>query len=68
MDQSTGPQELPEGLPRMAPNPGSEAAIDAGCLCPVLDNRHGKGYYAGPDGVFIYNQGCPIHWVEEPDG
>ena len=25
------------------PNPGSDAAIEAGCTCPVLDNGHGKG-------------------------
>lgn len=24
------------------PNPGSDAAIKAGCTCAVLDNNHGK--------------------------
>ena len=42
------------------PNPGSEEAIEAGCICPVLDNEHGKGYM-GLSGVFVYTQGCPVH-------
>lgn len=44
-------------------NPGSDAAIDAGCKCPVMDNSYGKGYYMQP-GVFVFRQGCPIHWPE----
>jgi molecular chaperone DnaK (HSP70) len=28
-------------------NPGSEAAINQDCTCPVLDNSHGKGIYGG---------------------
>lgn len=24
--------------------PGSDAALDAGCRCPVLDNGHGRGF------------------------
>lgn len=24
-------------------NPGSKEAIEAGCTCPVMDNRHGIG-------------------------
>ena len=45
------------------PNPGSDAAIDAGCLCPVLDNAHGKGYMCIP-GVFVYTESCPVHNVD----
>jgi len=41
-------------------NPGSDEALDAGCLCPVLDNGHGRGYY-GQKGVFVYNLSCPLH-------
>lgn len=45
------------------PNPGTEEALDAGCICPVLDNNHGKGI-PNPDGgenVFWYSNTCPIH-------
>ena len=45
------------------PNPGSDAAIDAGCRCPVLDNAHGRGFpWPGVDGnSFWINADCPIH-------
>lgn len=43
------------------PNPGSDEALDMGCICPVLDNSHGKGYM-GQENVFIYTIGCPIHY------
>jgi hypothetical protein len=42
------------------PNPGSKAAIDAGCTCPVMDNEYGAGYM-GMDGVYIYSAGCKLH-------
>lgn len=44
------------------PNPGSEAAGEAGCTCPVIDNHYGNGR-PGPNGrrVFIYVEGCPVH-------
>lgn len=42
------------------PNPGTQAAIDAGCKCPVIDNHYGAGYHGNPD-VFIYNGNCPVH-------
>ena len=42
------------------PNPGSKAAIDAGCTCPVMDNEYGAGYM-GMEGVFIYSAGCKLH-------
>lgn len=51
------PQEL-----KPVPPPGSPAAIDAGCLCPVLDNGHGRGYMPGPTGpLYVYNEECPVH-------
>lgn len=42
------------------PNPGSDAALDRGCLCPVLDNGHGRGYMGMPH-VFVYRADCPLH-------
>lgn len=45
----------------VAPNPGSQDAIDQGCTCPVLDNRHGKGAYLRGDNVFWIDATCPIH-------
>lgn len=48
------------------PNPGSRVAIDAGCICPILDNHHGRGAYRDDDGnpVFWYTGGCLVHWEE----
>ncbi len=40
--------------------PGSDAAIDAGCTCPVMDNNHGK--WLPWQGGWIVVGGCPIHW------
>ena len=42
------------------PNPGSDAAVEAGCTCPVMDNGHGVGAYGVP-GQFWINAGCPLH-------
>ena len=48
------------------PNPGSDEALEQGCLCPILDNAHGRGYYGGPPGTFVYRQGCPVHvWGDD---
>lgn len=44
------------------PSPGSLEAVKKGCLCPILDNHHGKGY-KGIEGIFIYNGNCPLHAV-----
>lgn len=38
-------------------NPGSDEAIDVGCICPVMDNGHGRR----TDGRFVYVVGCPVH-------
>jgi len=40
--------------------PGSDEAIAAGCICPILDNAHGKGFM-GIEGLYCYNGLCPIH-------
>lgn len=45
----------------MKPNPGSDEAIEAGCRCPVLDNRCGQGAYWGGFPSFWINDKCPIH-------
>ena len=42
------------------PNPGSKEAQDAGCICAVLDNNHGKFPPWPPDGWYI-TEGCPVH-------
>lgn len=46
---------IPKGL-----NPGSDAAIAAGCICPVLDNCHGRGAYNYPKSFYI-TAGCDVH-------
>lgn len=58
------------------PNPGSDAALDAGCICPVMDNAHGKRPPFPPNGWWI-NEGCLVHsfteeereaFVDDPSG
>lgn len=46
--------------------PGSDAAIKAGCTCPVLDNGHGRGVGGNGEkyGWWI-TEGCPLHGKEE---
>ena len=39
-------------------NPGSDAAREAGCTCPVLDNAHGS--LVGGMGFYI-TVDCPLH-------
>lgn len=42
--------------------PGSPQAIAAGCVCPVLDNGHGRG--RGGDGErygWWMSVACPMH-------
>ena len=53
-------------------NPGSDEAVDQGCTCAVLDNRHGLGAFdfgPRPDGkpVFWITQDCPLHDKERHD-
>ena len=44
------------------PNPGSDAAIKLGCLCPIVDNHYGRGVPM-KDGTaaFWQNAVCPVH-------
>lgn len=42
--------------------PGSPAAVEAGCLCPVYDNHHGEGRPAGGfQALFWITLDCPLH-------
>ena len=43
-----------------APNPGSQAALNRGCLCPVIDNHYGHAKPWGEFGWWI-NADCPLH-------
>lgn len=46
------------------PSPGSDAAIDIGCKCAVLDNGHGRGCGRFDDDgkpMFWINEECPVH-------
>lgn len=46
------------------PNPGSDEAIAIGCLCPVLDNGHGRhAPFMGADGKpeWWVRGDCPVH-------
>lgn len=40
--------------------PGSPEAVAAGCVCPILDNGHGRGYM-GQKNVFSIRMDCTIH-------
>jgi hypothetical protein len=46
------------------PTPGSDAALDRGCTCPVLDNAHGAGVL-GLDERYIITEDCPLHDPKE---
>lgn len=52
--------------PAKPPNPGSQAAKDGGCLCPVLDNNHGRGAPWPPNGWWT-RPDCPMHGHEAGD-
>jgi hypothetical protein len=41
------------------PNPGSDAALTMGCLCPVLDNNHGR--HLPWQGGWLTVDACPLH-------
>lgn len=46
------------------PNPGSNAAREAGCKCPVIDNGYGRGARPNPETgepLFWITEGCPLH-------
>lgn len=48
------------------PYPGSESARGKGCVCPVLDNAHGRGWMGGvkdddEEPLFWVSGNCPLH-------
>lgn len=55
---------------REVPNPGSDEALADGCLCPVIDNGHGRGLDVGrPERQFIFDGHCRLHppgWGTKP--
>lgn len=57
------PLATPTGAARVStPPPGSDAAVAAGCECPVLDNRYGRGYLQPNGEVWHWhNAECPLH-------
>jgi hypothetical protein len=46
------------------PNPGSTAAIQQGCTCPVWDNFYGKGIPGTDPRLFIMTMDCPLHGID----
>ena len=47
---------------KKTPNPGSEEAIENGCICPVLDNHGGLGAYnLFGTSLFWINGDCKLH-------
>jgi hypothetical protein len=54
------------------PNPGSQAALDLGCKCPVMDNNHGKfaPWHDERTGVtgWWFNLKCAIHGTGDWEG
>ncbi|MGH8909037.1 MAG: hypothetical protein ACRD0K_21725 [Egibacteraceae bacterium] len=55
-----------EGGSSVSSPPGSPAAVRAGCLCPVLDNSHGRGLLS-LDGETVYwvSGDCRLHGLRE---
>lgn len=49
------------GSDQPRPNPGSDAALDQGCTCPVLDNGRGRGFLVDGERQFWINGDCPLH-------
>ena len=45
------------------PFPGSQAAIEAGCICEARDNRRGKGFDGAGNRETHYwvMEGCSLH-------
>lgn len=47
------------------PNPGSDEALDQGCICATLDNGRGDEELGRIRGSYI-TEGCPLHDVAPP--
>ena len=46
---------------KTVPNPGSDEAVEQGCICPRIDNGHGKGIMIKGKRDFWVVVGCPLH-------
>lgn len=44
------------------PNPGSDEAVEMGCICPRMDNGYGKGHYRGGFAIAL---DCIVHGTEK---
>jgi len=53
------------------PNPGSRAASELGCTCPVMDNAYGHGIPGSEEAEngphFYISAGCPVHGSSRKD-
>ncbi len=48
--------------------PGSRAAGEAGCQCPVVDNGYGLGLFRNRETgkpVFVIVADCPLHGLQD---
>jgi len=45
------------------PTPGSPEAVQAGCLCAVMDNCRGRGWMGVP-GTWWITGTCPLHGAD----
>ena len=51
----------------MTGEPGSPAAVEQGCTCPVIDNHHGRGFRDDFQS-YVISGDCPLHAGQfEPD-
>lgn len=53
------------------PNPGSNEAVEQGCICPRVDNGWGQGVLMVLGGLeavrFVTNLNCPLHGTGPQD-
>jgi len=55
---------FPAWQERGDPNPGTDDARKAGCLCPIIDNHYGMGARLDMETgnpLFWIVDGCPLH-------
>lgn len=50
------------------PTPGSQAAREQGCKCPVMDNAHGRGIPLNGKTEFWISLSCPLHAGQVEEG
>ena len=52
----------------LALTPGAPRAVNEGCLCPILDNAHGRGCGSNTTGpLYVIREDCPLHGDERRD-